>query len=594
MNTNVELSNEQAAAVYTDSEKALVLAGAGSGKTRVLTSRIEYLIEDCKVSPYEVLSFTFTRRAAGEMKERLEKVLGPKAHNVTMGTMHAVALGMLQRFGELIGLRPGKLTVYSSWEEQFLLKDLALELGYHTGKAWKGIKKADIDQAFHKFYTTGIRGDESSIEKKIIMNAFFARCWENNALTYGSILTAFKELIPKIKPYLKFKHILIDEVQDNDPLQWKIVNTLCLTSGAYLFAVGDLDQSIFQFRGADPDYLIRHQGDFDLYRLQTNYRSDANVVYAANKLIEHNQKRLDKTMIPFEDPQTQIRYHCDADSNGITEIVCGMINSSGDHVKRAVLARNHFMLEKLSTLLDHDDVQHDYIGKTTAFTRSEEFRRFHAFLKLIVNPHDNFSFLLIRDILGLNREEYKEIRINAVAEYKSHYQAWCDFYDPEGISHCWQAWFRASGPTDFDAVIDWMKDVDFGFNAESIFDFIYTWMLENIDKTIEDYLSWLATYDLQDEISDEPANLQLMTVHAAKGLEWPTVIIAGLNEGIFPSRQALKNNDEMESERRLAYVAFTRAEDLLVLTTRPVVRQEDGSMKYAASRFIQEVEGGLK
>lgn len=580
----MELSQEQASAVLTESRKAIVLAGAGSGKTRVLTARKEYLITDCKVSPHEILSFTFTRKAAGEMKKRLESAIGSKAFNVTMGTMHGVALNMLQRFGELVGLRPGRITVYSSWEEQFLLKDVAIDLGYHSGKAWKTVKKKDVDTIFNLFYTSGTRNYNATHEN-IIMDSFFSRCHENNALTYGTILTKFLSLLPKIAHMLNIRHVMIDEVQDNDPLQWKIVNEICRLCKASLFAVGDIDQSIYSFRGADPGYLVRHECEFDVYRLETNYRSDRNVVESANNLIRHNKNRLEKNMVAFEDPQTPIRIIQGMDSQGLLDLIV-QLNSKGPEVIRAVLARNHFMLEKLSTLLSEVGIEHDYVGKKTALTRSEEFRRFHAFLKLVINPYDNFSFLLIRDFVGITRDAYKDIRMLSVQEHKSHYQTWIELTSETGNNMA--KWLKACGPSDIYTVVDFLKDIDFGFNPDQIFDFVYGWILENIDKPINDYLNWLATYDLQDEISDDPASLQLMTIHASKGLEWPTVIIAGLNEGIFPSKHALNNEDEMESERRLAYVAFTRAEDQLVLTSRPIQLDDDGSQKNPNSRFIKE------
>ena len=159
MVNNMNLSQEQSQAVLTESKNALILAGAGSGKTRVLVSRINHLFENCHVSPYEILACTFTRKAGKEMTERLEKLAGSKAHNVTIGTLHSVALRMIQRFGEMIGLNPGKITVYSTWEEGILLKDVCLELGYHTGKTFKGIKKAEIDEAFNLFYTRKHRND---------------------------------------------------------------------------------------------------------------------------------------------------------------------------------------------------------------------------------------------------------------------------------------------------------------------------------------------------------------------------------------------------------------------------------------------------
>ena len=297
----MELSAEQSAAVKTASKKALVLAGAGSGKTRVLISRIQYLIENKKVSPHEILSFTFTRKAAGEMKKRLETEIGSQAYKVTMGTMHGVALNYLQRFGELVGLNPGKITVYSSWEEQYLLKEVAMELGYHSGKAWKKIKKGDVEHVFNIFYTTGAWGCSDNEHEITLMEAFFARCKENNALTYGTILTTFWELIPEITQFLNIRHIMVDEVQDNDPLQWSIVNKLCRQCNASLFAVGDIRQSIFSFRGAYPEYLILNQNQFDLYNLQDNYRSLPDIVDAANKLISHNALNMGEPMTAIRD-----------------------------------------------------------------------------------------------------------------------------------------------------------------------------------------------------------------------------------------------------------------------------------------------------
>lgn len=580
----IELSKEQAAAVYTKSDRALVLAGAGSGKTRVLTARIQHLIEDCKASPHEILSFTFTRKAAGEMKERLETVIGPKAHHVTMGTMHGVALNMLQRFGEYVGLKPGRITVYSSWEEQYLLKDVAMELGHHNGKAWKGIKKRDVDSLFHLYYTACFRDRTDNFEANEIMDAFFSRCKENNALTYGMILTYFRDLLPHISKMLNIRYVLIDEVQDNDLLQWDIVNQICRRCNALLFAVGDIDQSIYAFRGADPQYLVRNQNYFNIYRLQTNYRSDPYVVEAANSLIKHNINRLEKTMKAFEDPQTPVQQYIDMDSAYIVELI-RHLNRNGPDANRAVLARNHFMLDKLSNLLTDAGIKHEHVGKKTALTRSEEFRKFHAFLKLVVNPYDNFSFLLTLPYLGISREKYRAIRVQAVQEYKSHFQVWCE---REAESE-WEKWFKASGRGDISTALDWLKNVEFDFDTDDIFSFVHMWVLDNYDKGIDDYLAWLATYDLQDEMSEDPKYLQLMTIHASKGLEWPTVIIAGLNEGIFPSKHAQNSMDELESERRLAYVAFTRAMDQLILTSRPMGRDEYGRQKNGPlSRFILE------
>jgi len=572
----MNLSQEQSNAVLAESKSALCLAGAGSGKTRVLVSRINHLIENCQVSPYEVLCVTFTRKAAGEMTERLVESVGAKAHSVTMGTLHSVALKMIQRFGEFIGLNPGKITVYSSWEEGILLKDVCQELGYHNGKTWKGVKKKEIDAAFHLFYTRKNRNERDYIPNEI-MDAFFLRCRENNALTYGLIMTEFHSLIPRIANMLNYRHVLIDEVQDLDPIQWRIIRAICSICDASLFAVGDDSQSIYGFRGADPGYLVRNQEKFDIYKLKDNYRSDGYIVAAANKLIKHNAKRLDLEMNAIRTCKKEVGIVPGIDSEKLMENI--KLTQTGYDGNIAVLGRNHFLLEKLSRFLSESGIDHEYIGKKTAFTRSESFRRVHAFLTLAVNPFDNFSFLLVRDYFYISITEYKEIRLKAVQQNKSHFQVYCE-------SESFKRYHTAITEDNFREILEYMSGVEFEFDADPVFDFINEYLAATHEPKINEYLDWLALYDVQDEITAEPKKLQLMTIHASKGLEWSMVIIAGMNEGILPSFRSMKSPDELESERRLAYVAYTRARDHLILTSRPV--DPEAKVKQPPSRFIKE------
>ena len=290
----IELDEQQQHAVQTNSERALVIAGAGSGKTRVLTERIAFLIEHRKVSPHEIMAFSFTRKASGEIRSRLETRLGAQARNVTMGTMHGIALGMIHRFGEQIGLKPRNVTVYSQWESDYLLKEIAIEMGIFK-KAWNP-KKGDIDKLFADYYERGKYPDEDGGRAADLFYTFIARCRENNALTYGALLVALELLIPTMSKYLNTRHILIDEIQDIDPLQWRIIWAMCEAFGASLFCVGDVDQSIYEFRGAVPGYLVAHEQLFDVFRIETNYRSNPGIVDAANRLISYNQDRISKTM----------------------------------------------------------------------------------------------------------------------------------------------------------------------------------------------------------------------------------------------------------------------------------------------------------
>lgn len=575
----MQLSQEQNNAVLAESKNVLCLAGAGSGKTRVLVNRISHLLENCQVSPYEVMAITFTRKAGSEMSERLEKLIGPKVHNITIGTMHSVALKMIQRFGEFIGLNPGKITVYSSWEEGILLKDVCKELGYYNGKTWKGVKKKEIDAAFNLFYSSKNRNERNYIPYEI-MDAFFLRCRENNALTYGMIMTSFHDLIPRISNMLNFRHVLVDEVQDLDPLQWRIIRSICSICDSSLFAVGDDSQSIYGFRGADPGYLIRNQDKFDICKLKDNYRSDGYVVDAANKLIKHNVKRLDLEMNAIRPNEDEICVNINMDSEILMDTIRGIQSVYDENI--AVLGRNHFLLEKLSRLLTEADIDHEYLGKKTAFTRSEEFRRVHAFLTLAVNPFDNFSFMLCKEHFGIDDPGYREIRMKSVKENKSHFQAWAECTsDVRSLT-----FVKLSEEGDFKDILYWMMMVEFEFDEFLVFEFIHEYLAVTHEPKISEYLDWLALFDVQDEMAEEPKKLQLMTIHGSKGLEWPMVIVAGMNEGILPSFRAMKSAEELESERRLAYVAYTRARDHLILTSRPV--DIEAKVPCPPSRFIKE------
>jgi len=590
----MNLDAQQTAAVHTASRRALVLAGAGSGKTRVLIERSAYLVEECHVSPYEIMAFTFTRKAAGEIKARLENRIGSAAYQITLGTMHALALKMLQRFGDLIGLKAKHITVYSSWEEGFLLKDVAQEMGVHSGKAWK-IPKKEIDAVFSAYYQRGIEPAEENPVRDLF-HAFIARCRENNALTYGGLLVGLRLLVPTLAKYLHIRHILVDEVQDIDPLQWMIILKMEELFGADLFVVGDIDQSIYEWRGAAPKYLVDHQGEFDIYRLEKNYRSDPAIVVAANGLIDHNQDRITKTM---EATRTPGRARVIVQNNVDSQYLVGLMQNYLDNPRKvmepdgflhdgepdhiAILARTHVLLAKIDRLMEAAKIPHVYIGKDTALTDSEEFRRFHAFLKLIVNPYDNFSFLLARDILGVDRVQFSEIRTIAAKNGISHFQAWRESFSRVDFN---VDFFNVEKNQAASTAVGILATYQWPFVIDPIVTFVLA-CVKNSGLSVEAYLSWLATYDIQDEIKDEekaPA-ISLMTIHAAKGLEWPNVIVAGCNEGILPSKQALGNGD-LEAERRLAYVAWTRAKDQLVLAVRPVV--DDQGHENPMSRFIGE------
>ncbi len=571
----MNLDSQQTAAVQTTARRALVLAGAGSGKTRTLIERIAHLIEDCKVSPSEIMAFSFTRKASQELRNRLLERIGNKAYGCHLGTMHGLALQFIHQFGEIIGLRPANVTVYSEWEADFLLQDVAAEMS-----AKKPTIKA-CKEALEHYYQTGEEPAEDDPGRDLFM-VFLARCRENNALTYGALLIGMGLLIPTMQKYLHVKHILVDEVQDIDHLQWSIILQMEDLLGAAVFLVGDVDQSIYEWRGAAPKYLVDNQEFYTLFRIENNYRSVPSIVNAANRLIQYNLDRIPKTMeATREDGAGRVIVQRDCDSQFIVALFSTDAASSNGV---AILARKHALLGKIDRLMEEAKIPHTYIGQTTALTQSEQFRRFHAFLKLAVNPYDNFSFLLVRDIIGVTREDYAAIRLHAAQEGKSHYQVFGDAFSTRY----------------HDAVTSLNPALSFHVSAMAEFfpslspesmAFINAYLQDHPDD-ISQYLDWLALWDLQDEIKEDNKGIVLATIHAAKGLEWPVVIIAGMNEGIIPSRP--NDPDEIEAERRLMYVAMTRAKDQLVLTIRPTVTTDPaGRVKTSPeSRFVAEAMNG--
>jgi len=570
------LDLQQQEAVTTTSPRALVLSGAGSGKTRVLIERIAWLIETQKISSSELLAFSFTRKASGEIQDRLKERIGRKAHGVQIGTMHGLALEFIHRFGEAIGLRPAIVTVYGEWEAGYLLADVAQEMS---------AKKTTIraaKEALERYYQTGEEPSEDDMGHDLF-KVFLARCRENNAVSYGSLLVGMRLLVPTLAKYLHIRHILVDEIQDIDPLQWAIINEMVSSFKANLFVVGDIDQSIYEFRGAVPRYLVDHSGEFDIYRLEANYRSMPEIVCAANRLIEHNQDRITKTMRATREAPDLSPESVQVENNTQSEGIVAMANMR--HCKEAsvaILARKHSILSKIDRLMEEAGIPHTYIGKTTTLTNSEPFRRFHAFLKLAVNSFDNFSFLLIRDIIGLSREEYGRIRLEAADKGKSHFQVF------EGNTDFLS--FQSVSGSSLSQCAEHVNANCPDLSPESLA-FIQKWVGEHSDD-IASYLDWLATFDVQDEIKgDESEGITLATIHAAKGLEWPVVIIAGCNEGIIPARP--NDLDEIEGERRLMYVAMTRAMDQLMLTVRPTESTDAAGRTHKSpeSRFLIEMKG---
>ena len=586
-----ELNAEQQAAVLAKENRVLVLAGAGSGKTRTLVQRVAHLMEH-GASGYEIVCLAFTRAAAGEMRARLEARIGREARKVTVSTFHGLGLGLLKRYGQHIGLCHGNLTVYTPLEMEALLQHCGELIGLYVKGKWKHGKKP-LDAMFAAMEREG-RGPEPEHPYAPLMRAFESACRRDNALPYYGLIRGIVELAEagKVREYTNWKYLLVDEVQDLDPIQWRAIDAILEhTEGSELYAVGDISQSIYGFRGAVPQHLqaLISAGELTVYELRSNYRSAPAIVEAANSLIRRNTSHrvLEmRAMRPMqEDAPRALALARGADSAGLAELLA----DCEWEFPPVILCRNNRMLDKLGEELSARDVPHRRIGRRTSALHSPLFVKANAALKCIVNPFDETAFLLAHKGLGVEADRFARLRLTAADTDRSCFQVFRDEMSeevrqflpsaesPVTEARTWLEHHYRHDPADGDAApfAEWLDAYVAGHPAD----------------TIADYLDWLALADVQDEMpaKDEEPAILLMTCQAAKGLEFPTVIIAGCNEGVLPSRQAVtveKKGDTaaIEDERRLMYVAVTRAMNRLILAVRP----EKDALE-PPSRFLAEL-----
>lgn len=588
----MNFTDEQRYAVNTEKNHALVIAGAGSGKTSVLIERVAHLVEDCRESPYDILMVTFTRNASAEMRARLDDRLRQKARGVDIGTFHSIAMRHIQRFGEMIGFTRRRISVFSEPEERFVL-DMASELSgikFGTGRG-KANRKSFMSMK-DKVYAYGMQAKDVFQEgdpEATLFATFEGLCSDFQSLTFDQLPYLFLKLLPMCSWYLSYRHILVDEAQDMNPVQWEIVRLMSNLLPANTFLVGDVDQSIYGFRHAAPSMMVDMDAEHGSLHIISNFRSRPGIVEAANSLIRKNQMRIPHTMSPERDPtdaqDVWVARGCDTDRVAST-ILPGVLRRFS-HGDVAILARTHVFLKAMAKKLDEYAIPYSYAGRRESFTRTIAFARFNALLRLKVNRYDNYSFCLASGFFGVDSRQLGNIRSAAIKHRLSLYDAWLmdepgppdeyfgkEVYSPGDIL----AALLDNGqllPDDGRQILSILKmSEDAGAQPE-----------------ILSYLDWVAHIHLDDFRADEPKDrVTLMTIHGAKGLEWPAVILLAANEGVLPSKQSLDNDDAVEEERRLAYVACTRARETLYVTARPDISEKDGRVyETPVSRFIDEM-----
>ena len=609
MKLNLEnLNDAQIRAVQKTSGPLLVLAGAGTGKTRVLTTRIGYILAQHLAAPWQILALTFTNKAANEMKNRIDAMSCGEfvARDIWCGTFHSISLRILRSNYAAAGLRPDFL-IYGDDDQKSVVKKILGDMGITTTK-----KPAEYVEEFSRIKDRGL-SDIQSNDK--IFNAYNAELGRMSALDFGDIilyvLRLFKNNPAILEHYQnQFKYILVDEFQDTNTAQMQLLSLLTQhTDNPNMCCVGDDDQSIYSWRGAEIKNILNFEKTFpgaEIIRLETNYRSTGNILGAANSLIRHNTGRLGKDLKTSNanyDGEKVYVLTLPSDLDEARFVADAIIRDGTVYNNKTILIRSGALSRLFEEEFARRQIPYRLIGATKFYDRAE-IRDAIAYIRLLVHPFDDMSFMRI---IGKPRRGFGPSAIDKIRA--------CGTNLMDGLRKCPLSGKQKIAADEFLSVFDFdwenMSPRDAVQRLLDTSGYIKMWQdshdpdapdrLANIRELISgvvakydsvpEFLEQAALMmtddnDTPDELNNNAVNI--MTIHAAKGLEFDTVFLPAAEEGIFPNEKSM-NDGSVEEERRLAYVALTRARRLAIITN-VVSRLMYGNRQYnAPSRFISEI-----
>ena len=636
-----KLNEPQREAVYHTDGPLLILAGAGSGKTRVLTHRIAYLIEERNVNPWNILAITFTNKAAGEMRERVDSLVGFGSESIWVSTFHSMCVRILRRFIDRLGY-DNRFTIYDTDDQKTLMKEVCKKVAIDT-KVFKerslmsAISSAKNELILPDEFELNAGGDFAKLKIAKVYREYEAQLKANNALDFDDLLVKTVQLLQTQPDVLenyqeRFRYIMVDEYQDTNTVQFQLVRLL---AGKYrnLCVVGDDDQSIYKFRGANIRNILDFEHEFSdacVIKLEQNYRSTGNILNAANQVIANNKGRKEKTLWTANG-EGELVYLRQFDTgydeaDFIAEDIKKEVRAGASYNDHAVLYRTNAQSRLLEEKFVAMNVPYKIVGGVNFYAR-REIKDLLAYLKTIDNGMDDIA---VRRIINVPKRGIGLTTINRIQE--SAAERGLGFYETLMTPELIPGIGRSAAKLDsFAALIEYFKGLT---GQMSITDLLreviektgYMDSLDSEDKedaqarkeNIDELINKAAAYEEAAEDRDEPATLSafleevalvadidsldeeqdyvvLMTLHSAKGLEFPHVYLAGMEDGLFPSYMTITSDDrdDLEEERRLCYVGITRAEQELTLTCarRRMVRGETQYNKI--SRFIKEIPAEL-
>lgn len=629
------LNNMQKKAVLHDKGPLLVLAGAGSGKTRVLTTSIAYLIEEKNIDPRNIIAITFTNKAANEMKERIANLLHMDVSHLWIGTFHSICARILRMNIDKIGY-DRNFTIYDTSDQKTLVKEIINDLGYKDDVTPREALNV-ISQAKNKsmdpeeFLQINTYYTKSDIFYEIFKK-YEEKKFYYNALDFDDLIDKVLYLFVRNKETLKyyqqkFEYVFVDEYQDTNNSQYELIKYF---SGFYnnVTVVGDADQSIYSFRGADISNILNFEKDFadaDVIKLEQNYRSTDKILDTANVLIENNSERKDKNLwTENKDGSLPVYKSTNTESEEAKFVMDNIKNLIVDGYEPrdfAILYRTNAQSRPFEEILMKNLVNYKVIGGLKFYDR-KEIKDLVSYLKILVNNKDDLALKRIINepkrgignktiddleyiaskhnisMLDLIREDEFNIFINERLRKSTNkfYQPLKDIFD------------NLSNYKIVDLINDvldksgYMKMLESSFSVEdraridNINEFISSaaeYEENNPEDSIYDYLENLSLLSDLDKTEDKENSVSIMTMHSAKGLEFPIVFVVGLDEGLFPGKRSIDEGN-IEEERRLFYVGITRAKEKLFLTSSKSRRSYGKPVFYKPSRFIDEIIGKIK
>ncbi len=626
------LNPEQRLAVETIQGPLLIMAGAGSGKTRVLTHRIAHLINQ-GVAPWSILAVTFTNKAAKEMKERVQRIVGSKGYDVWVSTFHSLCVRILRKDIDKLGYETA-FTILDTSDQLSVIKNILKAENLDPKKNDPRGILALISQAKNELLTPEMYTQyHTGYFEKIAGNVYQhyqRKLKSNNAVDFDDIIMLsvklFKEFPEVLEFYQrKFMYIHVDEYQDTNKAQYLLVNLLA-KDRQNICVVGDYDQSIYRWRGADIENILNFERDYpnaQVIKLEQNYRSSMNILLAANEVIKNNSQRRDKKLWTENDQGKKIQYYQayseQEEAQFITRKILDKVADGFQYKDIAILYRTNAQSRVFEDVFMKSNIPYNIIGGLKFYDR-KEIKDLLAYLRLLANPKDDTSLMRVINVpkRGIGDSTVEKIAAYSTAKGISMYEACSDLSETDLSSRVVssvQGFFKLINTlrtmqqflpvtelveevlkmTGYKAELQNERTIEAESRLENINEFLS--VTKEFEKTAEDKslvafltdLALISDIDKLDEIDPTSGQVLLMTMHSAKGLEFPIVFIAGMEEGIFPHNRSLMDETEMEEERRLWYVGITRAEQELYITNANIRMIYGRTQSNSPSRFIGEI-----